>query len=262
MRSHARVDFENLRKRSRSFLDTRPSVCCHPSPSQLHGLSPELLGAIQLMPEIVAPEYVRFVSAERRAGRLAAATKPMAAGEAAKPVFVEAGKVSELLRVAAKRASGMFRPSKRTEVVWVDGDRELAVNLVDLQVKLADGLMHVMIPVRCDQTGGVVIDVMFAVGTDKQPAGLFASTYRRPIGPALIVNAWGEALVAFAWQCVLGLVTGIAGAVGKDARGNVLVPVELTASAKGVGIVPMARHRFAGSAGLQSPTTTNVREPR
>jgi hypothetical protein len=213
------------------------------------------------MPEVVAPEYVRFVSAERRAGRLAAAPKPMAAGEATKAVFVEAGQVSELLRVAARRASGLFRPSKHAEVVWVDGDRELAVNLSDLQVKLADGLIHVMIPVRCDQTGGVVIDVVFAVGADKQPSGLFASTYRRPIGPALIVDAWGEALVAFAWQCVLGLMTGIAGAVGKDARGNVLVPVELTASPRGVAIVPMARHRFAGSTGLQ-PSTTKVRAPR
>jgi hypothetical protein len=45
-------------------------------------------------------------------------------------------------------------------------------------------------------------------------------------------------------------VAGIAGAVGKDARGNLLVPVELTASERGIQIVPMARHRFAGVSGL------------
>jgi hypothetical protein len=49
---------------------------------------------------------------------------------------------------------------------------------------------------------------------------------------------------------VLGLLTGIAGAVGKDAHGNVLVPVELMATSSALEIVPMARHRFAGSSGL------------
>jgi len=54
---------------------------------------------------------------------------------------------------------------------------------------------------------------------------------------------------------VLGIASGIAAATGKDARGNLLVPVELVAGPRGVGIVPMARHRFAGSSGLK-PTTT------
>jgi hypothetical protein len=43
-----------------------------------------------------------------------------------------------------------------------------------------------------------------------------------------VVEVWGEALVTFAWQCALGLVSGT------DARGNLLVPVELT-SARGGG---------------------------
>ena len=82
--------------------------------------------------------------------------------------------------------------------------------------------------------------------------GVFAAAHRRPYGPELIVTVWGEALVAFAWQCVLGLVSQIAGATGKDARGNVLVPVEFTADAKGLQIVPMARYRFSGSSGLKA----------
>ena len=49
---------------------------------------------------------------------------------------------------------------------------------------------------------------------------------------------------------VLGLVSGLAGATGKDTRGNRLVPVELEATREGLGIVPMARHRFSGSTGL------------
>lgn len=205
------------------------------------------------MADAIAQEFTRFITAQRQAGRLAAPpNKPMAAGEPATPVFIEAGQASEFLRVAARRSAGFFRPTKRTEVVWVDGDRELAVNIATLQVKFADGAIQFSIPVRCDQTGPTVIEVVFAVGSQNQPSGLYASTYRRPIGPALIVDAWGEPLVAFAWQCVLGMVSGIAGAVGKDARGNVLVPVELTSSKGGLEIVPMARHRFAGSTGLKT----------
>lgn len=181
----------------------------------------------------------------------------MAAGKTFPPILIATHQVSELLRVAARRAAGLFRPTKRTAIVWVNGDSELAVNLTELHAKIADGLIRVMIPVACDQTGNAVVEVVFAVGSQNQPSGLYASTYRRPNGPPLIVSTWSEPLVAFAWQCVLGMVTGIAGAVGKDARGNVLVPVELTASERGVEIVPMARHRFAGSSGLP-PTSTTV----
>jgi hypothetical protein len=182
----------------------------------------------------------------------------MAAGAVAEPLFVSGEQATALLRVAAKRAAGLIRPTKRTEAVWVRGDSELAVNLVAITVKIAAGLIVVTIPVRCDQTANASVDVFFAVGSPDQPAGLYASTLRRPSGPALIVGIWGDALVAFAWQCVLGMVSGLAGAIGKDARGNVLVPVEMAASERGLQIVPMARHRFAGSSGLKATTTTRT----
>lgn len=203
------------------------------------------------MADVIAPEFTRFVAAERRANRMPAAQAAMAGGEVSKPVFVEGRRANELLRVAARVAAGLFRPTRRTEVVWVSGDSELAVNIAELTVKLAEGLIRVTIPVRCDQTGSAKVAVVFAVGSARQPAGLYASTFRRPNGPALIISAWGDALVAFAWQCVIGLVSGIAGATGKDSRGNVLVPAELTASEKGLKILPMARHRFSGSSGLK-----------
>jgi len=208
------------------------------------------------MADEIAPEFVRFINKEREASRLPAFQKQLKEGELSHPVYVDTERVSEFLRVAAKRAVGLFRPTRHTEVVWVHGDSELAVNLVGLDVKLLDGLIYVLVPVRCDQTGEAKIEVAFAVGTADEPAGLYASAYRRPNGPPLIVEAWGEALVAFAWQCVLGMITGIAGATGKDVRGNVLVPVELTASQKGIQIVPMARYRFAGSSGLGTTTKT------
>lgn len=210
------------------------------------------------MADTVAPEYLSFVESERRAQRLAAAPVAMAEGQIAKPVFVDVRQATPLLQVAARRAAGLFRPTKHTEVVWVHGDSELAVSLVDIGIKVEDGLIRVLLSVRCDETGKAAVEVAFAVGSANDPAGLYAATSSRPNGPALVVGIWGEALTAFAWQCVLGLVSGIAGATGKDARGNVLVPAELVASAKGLQILPMARHRFAGSSGLRSTTTTRV----
>jgi hypothetical protein len=176
----------------------------------------------------------------------------MAEGEVFEPVFIEAGRSIELMRVASRRAAGFFRPTQRSEVVWVEGENELAVGIAGVDVKLGDGLIRVLIPVRCDQSGQARVEVLFATGSPTEPAGLYAATARRPNGPEIVVAAWGDALVAFAWQCVLDLVTGIAAATGKDARGNLLVPVELAVSARGIQILPMARHRFAGSSTLKS----------
>lgn len=203
------------------------------------------------MAQTVAPEFARFVEAERRAKRLPMATRKMAEGEVFEPVFIGAGQSIELMRVASRRAAGFFRPTRRTEVVWVEGENELAVGITGVDVKLADGLIRVLIPVRCDQTGEARVEVLFATGSPREPAGLYAATSRRPNGPEIVVAAWGDALVAYAWQCVLDLITGIAAATGKDARGNLLVPVELAVSANGIQILPMARHRFSGSSTLK-----------
>ncbi|HNJ83843.1 MAG: hypothetical protein U1E80_11860 [Piscinibacter sp.] len=204
------------------------------------------------MAETVAPEFARFVESERRAKRLPQATRKMAEGDVFEPVFIEAGRSIELMRVASRRAAGFFRPTQRSEVVWVEGENELAVGIAGVDVKLGDGLIRVLIPVRCDQSGAASVEVLFATGSPTEPAGLYAATARRPNGPEIVIAAWGDALVAFAWQCVLDLVTGIAAATGKDARGNLLVPVELAVSAHGIQILPMARHRFAGSSTLKS----------
>lgn len=201
----------------------------------------------------IAPEFARFVENERRARRLPHDTRKMAEGDVFEPVFIEAGRSAELMRVASRRAAGFFRPTKRMEVVWVEGGNELAVGIAGVDVKLSDGVIRVLIPVRCDQTGEARVEVLFATGSPSEPAGLYVATARRPNGPEVVIAAWGDALVAFAWNCVLDLVTGIAAATGKDARGNLLVPVELAVSARGIQILPMARHRFAGSSSLKSP---------
>lgn len=207
------------------------------------------------MADSVLREYSRFVAGERRAGRLPAERAAMREGEVFQAVFIEGAKLAEFARVAARRGAGLVRPTQRTEIVWIDGANELAIDIGKLDVRVDEGQIHFAIAVRCDEVGSAVVGVLFAVGSEQSPAGLYAAASKRPTGPELVLDLWGDALVAFAWQCLLGIASGIAAATGKDARGNLLVPVELVAHARGVGIVPMARHRFAGSSGLK-PTIT------
>jgi hypothetical protein len=196
------------------------------------------------MSDDVAPEFVLFLKEERKKAKITVSSKLLKEGELSRPVSIAAKSIPGLLRTAARRAVRL--PSNRQpEIIWVQGDRELAINLAALNAKVSDGLIRVLIPVRSDQTGRGIVDVAFAVGTANKPSGLYASAYRRPNGPPLIVEAWGDSLVAFAWQCLLGMLTGVAAAAGKDARGEVLVPAELIASANGISILPMARYRFS-----------------
>jgi hypothetical protein len=205
--------------------------------------------------ERIPAAFTRYVERERRAQRFIPDVEPLMAGAVTSRLRVGSEDVSGLAVEAAKRAAGFFRPTRRTEVVWVDGESELAVRLAGVRAETRDGAVVVTIPVRCDQTGETEVHVTFAVGRPGQPAGLYAATQRRPRGPAVVVDTWAEAIVAFAWQILLGLATGLAGATGKDARGNRLVPAELEATRDGLTIVPMARHRFAGSPGLTGAVT-------
>ena len=199
------------------------------------------------MADNVAPEFLRFIAAQRPE---ASASKPHAEGQLGMAIFLNAADAQRLMPVAARRAAGFFRPTQRTEIVWVDGESELAVGLDGWKLQFGTGLFVVTLPVRCDQTDATEVRVHFACGEPERPAGLYAAAQRRPQGPELIVSTWGDALVAFAWQCVLYLVSGLANATGKDERGNLLVPVDMMATPRGLEIVPMARHRFNGSAGL------------
>jgi hypothetical protein len=192
----------------------------------------------------VPTAFERFVDGERRADRFAGVAEPLGGGELTDTLFVTEKDATRLAREAAWRAAGLLRPTKRTEIVWVDGDSELAVGIAGLRLETGDGVVLLSIPVRCDQTGAAAAYVTLAVGTRDRPAGLYAAAQRRPRGPALVVDTWGDALVAFAWQVMLGLVSGLAAAAGKDARGNRLVPAALEAAPEGLTVQPMARHRL------------------
>lgn len=212
--------------------------------------------------EDIAPEFLRWEGRRPRVAGAAAREpgaghaeagrgRPLGPGDVAGPVRLDGESAARLVVVAARLAAGFFRPTNRREIVWVEGDSQLAVGIGGVGITTGDGVVFVTIPVRCDQSGRADVTITFAVGGPDRPAGLYAATPRRPTGPALVVDVWGDALVAFAWQTLLGLAAQVAGAVGKDGRGNILVPAELSATSDGLSVLPMARHRFAGSSGLK-----------
>jgi len=172
--------------------------------------------------------------------------QPATAGTVLGPVPLKSAEAATLFAAAASAAAGVERASAdgNQTVVWKEGDRALLIFPERVAAKFAAGVVAVTIPVSCDQTGEVAVVVTFVVGDPARPAGLLAATEARPRGPGVIVDAWGENLIAFAWQTVLELCGNIASAAGRDADGAPLVPIALTATPDGLTIVPMARHAF------------------
>jgi hypothetical protein len=171
---------------------------------------------------------------------------PVEAGTVVGPVHLTPDEAALLFPPAAAAAAGIdpIRVDRPGPVLWKEGDRELLVDTVKVVARFGKGVIVVSIPVSCDQTRQAFVHVSFVVGDPREPAGLVAVTEERPRGPAVVVDAWGESLVAFAWHVVLEVVTNVAGEAGRDVDGSRLVPIGIAASPDGLTVVPMARHTF------------------
>jgi hypothetical protein len=129
-------------------------------------------------------------------------------------------------------------------VLWEDGDDQLMVHVGKVFVSVRRGLVVVSIPVACDQTGSATVQVPFAIGDEERPAGLLVATGSRPHGPAAVVDVWGEALTAFAWQTLLTVLTRLAFQAGTDKDATGLIPIAVEASDTGLNVRTLARHAF------------------
>jgi hypothetical protein len=128
------------------------------------------------------------------------------------------------------------------ELVWTSGSSELLVHTDQVRLAAAAGVLQVGIAVECDQIAEpATITVSFAAGTVDDMRGLFLATFERPAGPALVVEVWADALIAFAWESVITLADKLAAAAGKDAQGRSLIPGAIAASRGAVQVLPMPR---------------------
>jgi hypothetical protein len=163
-----------------------------------------------------------------------------------------------LLRVPVADAQRILRTTvrlvadlpvgSRLDVVWVNGGSELTVHTAALTLTCSPGMVTVGVPVSCDQAPQAVVTVTLVVGTAQSPSGLLMSTFTVPQGPAVVVDVWGEAVTAFAWEAVLHLAQQLSGQVGADATGRPLVPALIAADTGLLLLQPMARHDVFGAA--------------
>lgn len=173
---------------------------------------------------------------------------PAAEPECPEPPRIAPGGLGPELRFDPPAFERLFvaaaREGNQGTQVWVRDDSELLVRTGKVSVRLDNGLLVVTVPVSCDQTGDVPIQVPFAVGGEGQPAGMIVATEERPRGPAEVVDLWGEALTAFAWRTLLTVTTRSASGSGEDEDRAGLIPAALTASGDGLRLATMARHAF------------------
>lgn len=171
---------------------------------------------------------------------------PVGPGTVVGTVHLNPDEAARLFPSAAAVAAGLdpLATEPRGPVLWREGDRELLVDTAKVVARFGSGVIAVSIPVSCDQSRPAFVHVSFVVGQPQAPAGLVAATEERPRGPAVVVDAWGDSLVAFAWHVVLVVVTQVAGEAGRDLDGSRLVPIGIAANPDGLFVVPMARHAF------------------
>ena len=175
---------------------------------------------------------------------------PLPAGTPGEPVQTNPAQFQTLLRAAVADAGGAAARSPWA-FIWRHAGSRLVVVPLQLRAVLGDGLIAISLPVYCDELiapgqplATVDVHVTFFVGSLRRAAGLLATTEERPRGPALVVDLWGEQLVALLWQSLLGLLQSLAAESGRDEDGAPLLPADLVASANGVTVRPLARHAF------------------
>jgi hypothetical protein len=169
------------------------------------------------------------------------------AGQAVEERRVNGDDVIRLLRSAAVTAGGLD-PARTTDppppLLWEDGPNRLLVRIADLNGRLDEGLIELVIPVFCEETGEAEVTVTFITESREQPTGGICITEDHPRGPAVIVENWHEPLIALAWHTVLIATGALSGAIGADESGQQLVSATLSVSREGIAVTPMARHTF------------------
>ena len=179
---------------------------------------------------------------------------PLPAGTPGQPVPIEGKAANDALTIAVRQAAAIDATGRLpgagealpNVVIWADGDSALAVELAKVTTETGDGQVTVTIPVRCDQLPDShgTVRIMLTVGAKERPAGLLATTPRRPEGPDIVVRRWGDTLTALAWRAFLDMAGGVAKAVGTDTDGTPLIVTAVTAAPGVLEILPQARHPF------------------
>lgn len=170
-----------------------------------------------------------------------------APGRTGEPTFLIVDQAQQMLTPSLITAAGLDR-SKTADppppVLWEDGDRRLLVHLESAKLAFDHGVVDVSIDVECDQTQRQSVTCTFVTSSPERPAGFIWATESRPRGPAIIVEQWGDALIALCWRALVDLARLAAAGQGVDTFDQPLIASTVVASPDGFMVVPLAAHRF------------------
>jgi hypothetical protein len=173
--------------------------------------------------------------------------RPLQPGTTAPLRVLPPDALQQLIPSAAVVAAGLD-PARTTApappVLWEQDGARLLIRVAEVRAQLSTGLVEMVVPVTCDQTGDADVTVTFLTGSTDRPAGGIATTEDHPRGPAVVVEGWAEPIIAFAWQTLVVATSALSNAGGDDLSGRDLVTAALDITADGMTVTPMGRHTF------------------
>jgi hypothetical protein len=167
-------------------------------------------------------------------------TGPLPPGEVVDPIEVRNDDFQELISTAF----GVTDKRRRNQVIWEQAGSELLVHLGKTRVQVVEGLIIVGLTVESNESGQVEVTIAFAVGRRDRLAGMVMTTEPNPRGPTIIIDRWGESLVAAAWQAVLDVISTLSARAGVDEEGSPLLPGAIVADDNLLSVVAQAPQIF------------------
>lgn len=165
---------------------------------------------------------------------------PLPAGEVVEPIDVVNDDLQELIYTAL----GVTDKRRRNQVIWEQAGSELLVHLGKTRVQVLNGTIIVGLTVESNESGLVEVAIPFAVGRPNRLAGMVVTTEPKPRGPTIIIDRWGEALIAAAWQAVLDVIGTLSSLAGVDDEGSPLLPGAIVAEDNRLRVVAQASQLF------------------
>jgi hypothetical protein len=161
---------------------------------------------------------------------------PLQEGQVNPPFNLPDRDIAKLTRAAMTPENGA-----RT-ILWRKAGSEVLFHPQKTRIEIRDGLIIVGIVLESVQTKVATLTVPFAVGTEQRLANTVMVTEERPRGPLLLVEIWGDTVIAAAYEAVLQVISGMATAAGSDQLGQPLKPGAVIAGKGGLTVVPQAFH--------------------
>ena len=168
-------------------------------------------------------------------------------GGTVEPRTVPLALVRRLLFPALVAAAGAGPSSSALEaspLLWDTGSDQLLVHLTRALVFTGAGFVDLRLPVECDQTEEAEVVITYLTASPDRPHGFVLAAEDRPRGPAVVVQVWGEALVALGWRALVELAGMVAATRGADTSDRPLVASTVVATPEGLVITAMGARRF------------------